>query len=404
MESSVLYIVNARWPTEKAHGYQISQMCQAFIERGEKLELWHADRINSPELEKCDIQQYYGLRNDIPSVAIPSNDWHPKLGRWGSVASFIAYFIQSRSFFRATTSRLQSLEHLPIIFLRDGDLAIWLKRQINGVGQNMIVELHQMPRRAWRRVQLVNHLQGTRMVVTLTRALKQQLIELGLPGHQIHVAPDAVDWDTFDMCISQSDARTKLRLPAQRKIAAYVGKFHTNGQEKGIPEIIQAAGLLMNAHPDLHFYFVGGPISRVAQYQKLARRCGITNDRLVFLDKQPISDVPFWLKASDLLLMPHPKNEFYEKHVSPLKMFEYMSSGRPIIASKLKAIEEILTDGKTAMLTEPSNPRDLAHAISKALVDKKKAELIGGEAKRIGRQYTWGNRVKEIMSRFNELR
>ena len=400
----MLYIVNARWPTEKAHGYQISQMCQAFIERGEKLELWHADRMNSPELEKCDIQQYYGLRNDIPSLAIPSNDWHPKLGRWGSVASFIAYIVQSRSFFGATTSRLQSLEHRPLIFLRDGDLAIWLTRQINGVGQKMIVELHQLPRRSWRRVQLVKHLRGTRMVVTLTRALKQQLIELGLPEHQIHVAPDAVDWETFDICISQTEARTKLGLSAQGKIAAYVGKFHTNGEEKGIPEIIQAVGVLMKSQPDLQFYFVGGPISRVAKYKAMAKQSGIPCDRLVFLDKQPIQDIPIWLKAADILLMPFPRTPHYEKNMSPLKMFEYMSSGRPIIASKLEAIEEILTDGKTAILARPGDPHDLAQAISKALADSRRAELIGAEAKRVGRQFSWGNRVKGIMSRFNELR
>lgn len=65
---------------------------------------------------------------------------------------------------------------------------------------------------------------------------------------------------------------------------------------------------------------------------------------------------PIRLKASDLLLMPRPNNEFFANHVSPLKLFEYLSSRRPNVASRLPAIMEVLQDGENGVLAEPGNP------------------------------------------------
>ena len=90
-------------------------------------------------------------------------------------------------------------------------------------------------------------------------------------------------------------------MPQNSKIAAYVGKFHTNGAEKGIPEIIKAVGLLLKINQGLDFYFVGGPTSRTALYDKIVDQNGVNKSRLKFLGKQPIQHVPLWLKAADIL-------------------------------------------------------------------------------------------------------
>ena len=73
--------------------------------------------------------------------------------------------------------------------------------------------------------------------------------------------------------------------------------------------------------------------------------------------------------------MPHPNRVLY-KHVSPLKMFEYMTSGRPIIASKLNAIEEILEDGRSAYLSKAGDAVDIARAIHEALLDSKNQKKL----------------------------
>ena len=325
-KNSVTYIANARLPTERAHGYQVAQMCQAIIESGASLELWHPYRKNNKALSGMSLRDYYGLRLDILQMQLNSIDWHNSIGRCGALGSFGAHYIQSRTFYRSVTKKLKDGKSSGPIYLRDGDLAVWLSKRLPQIRSRMIVELHYLPRRSWRRLQLVNQLKNTRLIVTLTSALKLQLLELGVPEHQIHTAADAVDWETFDVCYSQLEARSKLNLPMDMKIAAYVGKYHTNGEEKGIPEIIRAARIIKNTHPDLRFYFVGGPSSRVSKYRALANKLGVA-DALFFIDKQPILEVPKWLRAADVLLLPFPLTLLYDKYMSPLKMFEYMSAG-----------------------------------------------------------------------------
>lgn len=399
----ILYIVNARLPTEKAHGYQISQMCQALMENGHNLKLWHPYRNNTRDLAGQQLRQYYGLRVDITQSELPSIDWHNSFGRCGRWASFMAHYVQSQTFYYSATRRLSRETRADTIYLRDGDLAVWLVERRPEFQSRMIVELHHLPRRQWRRAGWAAALKNVRLVVALTRAMKNDLMNLGVPEGRIHVAPDAVDWETFDISHSQKEARDELALPQEKKIAAYVGKFHTNGEEKGIPEIIQAAGILQKTQPELDFYFIGGPTSRVARYHEIAVKHGVEKSRLIFRGKQPIQQVPLWLKAADVLLMPHPKTDFYSKHVSPLKMFEYMAAQRPIIASKLPAIEDILEGGKTAYLAKAGDASDLARILSEVFADSQRAAEVSRAAKAKGRGFTWANRAQGILDAYEKI-
>lgn len=403
-KTSIRYIVNARFPTERAHGYQIAQMCQAFMENGISLELWHPYRENTQELREKLSRNYYGLRVDIPQMELCSTDWHNSLGRCGNYASFLAHYIQSRTFYSGVTRKLGGEKGTEVIYLRDGDLAVWLMGRLPEIQGRMIIELHHLPRRSWRRERWAKSFEKACMIVALTHAMKAELMDLGISKERIYVSADAVDWETFDISNTQKEARAELNLPQDRKIAAYVGKFHTNEEEKGIPEIIQAAGILQKINPELDFYFIGGPMSRVPRYHEVADQHQAEKDRLIFHGKQPIQQVPLWLKAADILLMPHPKTEFYSKYVSPLKMFEYMAAGRPIVASKLPAIEEVLEDGKTAFMAKPGNASDIARVITKILSDFHNAEMVATAAKDRGCEYSWANRVRQIMSHYQLIK
>ena len=174
----------------------------------------------------------------------------------------------------------------------------------------------------------------------------------------------------------------------------YVGGI---AQIRGIVEIVEAmehvrSSALLNLAGSFGDASLGCRLQKKPGWQRV--------NPLGHLDRPGVRDV-FSRSIAGLVTL-HPVINYID--ALPVKMFEYMSSGRPIIASKLEAIEEILTDGKTAILARPGDPHDLAQAISKALADSRRAELIGAEAKRVGRQFSWGNRVKGIMSRFNELR
>ena len=101
--------------------------------------------------------------------------------------------------------------------------------------------------------------------------------------------------------------------------------------------------------------------------------------------------------------MPFPKTDHYEKYMSPLKMFEYMSAGKPIVASKLPTIEEVLEDRKTAHLVEPGDAGDIARAVSEVINERQDAERMSTAAKAKGRKYSWANRVRHIMDHYRSI-
>ncbi len=172
--------------------------------------------------------------------------------------------------------------------------------------------------------------------------------------------------------------------------------------EKGIPEIIESAKYLVKEFPKIRFYFVGGPLGREKKYRNIIDEIHLPQEMFVFLGKQPVKEVPYWLKASDILLMPHPKNIFYSYYVSPLKMFEYMASKRPIVGSKLPAIEEILTDGKNALLGKPGEPRSIEAHIRKLLLNRSLREELSDQAFRDVQEYTWEKRVTRIVEHLTD--
>ena len=98
-------------------------------------------------LSGMSLRDYYGLRLDILQMQLNSIDWHNSIGRCGALGSFGAHYIQSRTFYRSVTKKLKDGKSSGPIYLRDGDLAVWLSKRLPQIRSRMIVELHYLPRR-----------------------------------------------------------------------------------------------------------------------------------------------------------------------------------------------------------------------------------------------------------------
>ncbi len=110
--------------------------------------------------------------------------------------------------------------------------------------------------------------------------------------------------------------------------------------------------------------------------------------------------VPQYLAASDVLLMPHSSRCSIAPWMSPLKMFEYMASKRPIIASDLPVLHKHLTDGRNALLVEPDNPHALMEAIKNVKSNPENSRSLADTAYDDVRPYTWDNRARAVLARF----
>ena len=128
---------------------------------------------------------------------------------------------------------------------------------------------------------------------------------------------------------------------------------------------------------------------------------GLKRERFTFHDLVPTGDVPSYLAAFDLAAMPFPWTPHYAFNMSPLKMFEYMAAGKPIVATELPTVMEVLQDGVNAVLVEPDNPAALARGIQHIALDPAFARKIGEKARRDVNSYTWERRAGKILEFIN---
>lgn len=206
------------------------------------------------------------------------------------------------------------------------------------------------------------------------------------------VVPDSVDLSIFDISISKEEARKKLDLPVDRKIIGFCGRFKTLNMDKGINDILAAVKILAG---DVSFVAIGGSEEDIEFYKKKAEEIGVEG-KYRFLGNVAQKELAIWQKSFDVLLMPFPWQTHFAYYMSPLKMFEYMASKRPIIASDLPSEREILNEGN-AVIVPPDKPESLAAAISMLLSNPNIGEKMAGRAFQDVQNYTWQKRAEKIL-------
>jgi glycosyltransferase involved in cell wall biosynthesis len=151
----------------------------------------------------------------------------------------------------------------------------------------------------------------------------------------------------------------------------------------GVPE---ADGLIVGGHerePDL------------ARTQALAQSLGIS-ERVTFAGRVDPPRVQAMLAGAAVLVLPNTASAISSRFTSPLKLFEYMGAGRPIVASDLPALREILTPDVHALLVPPGQPTALAAGIRRILTEPGLGARLGAAAAAAFRDYTWDKRAERL--------
>lgn len=200
-----------------------------------------------------------------------------------------------------------------------------------------------------------------------------------IASEKIVVIPNAVDVSEFTLSISKEEARKKLHLDVSKKYAIYTGHLYA---WKGVHTLAEAAQYM----PEVEILFVGGREEDIKQFGEKYK----DTKNIHLVGRRPHIEIPLWQCAADVLVLPNTaKEEISAHYTSPMKLFEYMASGRPIVASRIPSIVEHLDDDH-ATLVKPDDAQALAQGICEALKKKKKPFDLS--------RYTWDDRARRIIS------
>ena len=372
----LIYIANVRIPTEKAHGIQIMKMCQAFAVAGYDLTLVVPRRKN--EIKKS-IWEYYDQEKNFRIEYLKITDFMK------IVIPRISFYLQSRSFLKSVLFYLKN-KNLDIVYSRDLAFA----KRLSFFNKNVFCEMHSLPRSFDK-----NDLEKIKGVITITKGLKDALIKKGIPEDRILIAPDGVNIENFDIDISKEEVRKKLDLPLNKKIVLYTGHLY---KWKGATVLLKAAQNFqfpISNFQNILFVFVGGTEKDISNFKHQVLILKLNN--VLVIGHRPHQEIPAWLRAADVLVLPNSgKAEISKSWTSPMKMFEYMASQRPIVASDLPSIREILNENN-AILVKSDNPQNLAEGINQALENPDFSVKISSQAYQDVQKYTWQKRVDNIL-------
>lgn len=239
----------------------------------------------------------------------------------------------------------------------------------------------------------------SQLVVTITSHIKKDLVDNRLADQdKVIVQSDAVDVAKFDLKMDKSSARNKtgIEMSPDHKIIMYTGSLDYYHSWKGVDVLAEAA--LLDGDTKNHYVFVGGRPEEAELFQKKYNSNNIKIVGYVAHDK-----VPIYLQAADVLVLPNKAGEkISEYYTSPMKMFEYMASRRPIVASDLPSVREIVGDDD-AKLVEPNSPKDLLDGIHEVLDSQSRTVDKIENAYDKATRNSWDKRASAILEKLNAL-
>ena len=247
--------------------------------------------------------------------------------------------------------------------------------------------------RAAAMVERIN-LRAADRVVVVSRVLQDELLKAGVPADKIVVNPNAVDPWRFRPDADGARIRRQLGFGS----SVVVGFSGTFGAWHGIPTLARALQPVVHARRGVRWLLIGdGPLRSLVD---AAVEQGHLDDAVHRAGMVPHGEMPAYLGACDILVSPHGRQadggEFFG---SPTKLFEYMAIGRPIVASAVGQIADVLTDGQTALLVPPDDPDALAQAVVRLVDDACLRVQLGSAARRAAEaQHTWRQNAERVLA------
>jgi len=374
----IAVIAPTQIPARRANTIQVMKMTQAIAQLG------HQVRLAVPGGEAVPwerLAHQYGLHRHFPVEWLPVRprwrryDYGWRTIRWAR--QWGAELLYTRL---PQAAALASMASVPVVY-----------------------EIHDWPQGSLGPLlfRLFLRGRGARGLVVITEALLRDLrASFSIPEGRLHVivAPDGVDLERYAELPATAAAREELRrlagltLGEKWFIAGYSGHFYAG---RGVELLFELATRL----PDIHFLLMGGEQSDLIRLQKSVDARRLRNVHLTGF--VPNAELPGYQAACDVLLMPYQRQVAASSggdiaaYLSPMKLFEYLACGRPIISSDLPVLREVLSPDN-AILIPGNKPESWAQVLRDIQTSPQKYREIASRARQDAQGYTWEARARKI--------
>jgi len=208
-------------------------------------------------------------------------------------------------------------------------------------------------------------------VVLLSQHLRDYLVaEKGIASSKVHIIPPGVDTDLFSTGSVKSNARQELGISQK---APVIGMVACLRGEKGHRILIEAARVVLCFYPEARFLLVGSGQTEEALHKLVSR--WTMKGHFIFTGYRP--DVPPLLAAMDIFVLPS------LRETMPISLMEAMAMEKPVIASRVGGIPEVLTNKETGLLVPPGDSAALADGILYLLSHPSLAQEWGKNGRRV---------------------
>jgi glycosyltransferase involved in cell wall biosynthesis len=377
---SIAYItLNGRIPSTTANSVGVVTMCGQYANQGLTTTLIIPGGQGTPlgELSNArDIFEFYSVAQRFELVRFPN-----PLGLLSRFAS--AYSLALALYAKA--------KGVALITTRSLEVAVWAAR----LQMPVILESHNFSKFEAHRMlpiwcSFIQQPENPVSMIVTTHAAKSSYMKLGIPGSRIEVLPNGVNVERFNCADIEKQLFDTDIWDGVTPVVTYSGSLR---QGKGVDQFIDAASLIKDAK----FFIVGGTNEDISRYKAQLKSRNIYN--VFFTGHVSQSEVPKFLIRSDVLVLPNTTSAIAHspEYTSPMKMFDYMASGKPIVASDMPIFHEILTHGRDAFFVAPDSGAELARGIRYLLDHPEIAKRIGQTAKTEAQGYSWQARATAVI-------
>lgn len=375
----LIYISHWRFPSEKTMSPLIMKTCEMFASAGIGVELWVPWRNN--QFRGPDPHDHHNVRKNFVIRRIPTIDFT------GIIPGKLPFYVMLATFNLGVFvfSLLKGNARNSVFYfhdLRDAVSVALLKSLL-------FLEIHDFYKSnlLWLNNLVFSKVSG--FIVTNAIKMKKLKEEFKIdPVSMLH-QPNGVDLKLFEINLSKIEARVFLDLPLDKKVILYAGHLF---DWKGVDTLFDANQFL---YPDEVIYFVGGTDKDINKFKIKSEKLKVKN--VIIAGRKPHVEIPIWFRAADVLVLPNTaKFEASKYETSPVKLFEYMASGTPIVASDLPSIRNIV-DETMVFFFKPDSPDSLSLAVHSVLGDFSVSKKAFQALEKV-KQYSWDIRTQNIIS------